>query len=134
MSNHNPPHWYDVYPQGTKEGSEEVKFFKALARSKFTWRSVAAIVKETGLSQKRVEEIITKYEAQGIIINNAKNENNYAYWELVPKTSEKKRSKKSISDKDKAKRVKAFAQNQAGATLGNFTCDDDDDDDDDTTP
>ena len=54
--------WINVYPQGTKEGDEEQKFFISLARHpKYEWRSLAAVAKESGLDKKRVEQIIQKH-------------------------------------------------------------------------
>ena len=50
----NPANWYDVYPRNTKEGDEEAKVFTSLARSKWKWRSVGAIAKETGLEKERI--------------------------------------------------------------------------------
>ena len=77
--------WTQVYPQGTKAGDEEQKFFIALARHpKFEWRTVAALSKETGLTKERVEEIVAKYEKAGMVFNNPKNEEQWAYWERVP--------------------------------------------------
>ena len=62
MAKIKPKKWTDVYPVGTKEGDEEARFFRSLARHpKYDWRSTAAISKESGLSPKRVEEIIAKY-------------------------------------------------------------------------
>ena len=77
--------WTQVYPQGTKAGDEEQKFFIALARHpKFEWRTVAALSKETGLTKERIEEIIQKYTKSGMVLNNPKNEDQWAYWERVP--------------------------------------------------
>ena len=39
-----PKKWTEIYPYGTKEGDEESKFFRALARhNKFDYRSTIAI-------------------------------------------------------------------------------------------
>ena len=99
-----PRKWTEVYPQGTVTGNEEQKFFIALARhSKYSWRSVPALSKASGLTQQRVEEIIQKYHPQGIVVQSAKNETNWGYWERnkdhVPGTPE------SISSKDKNQRI-----------------------------
>ena len=99
-----PKKWTEVYPIGTKEGDEESKFFKALARNpKYDWRSTAAISKESDLSKKRVEEIIQKYYKLGLIFQNPKNEDNWGYWERVPHMLPD--IKESISDNDKNKRI-----------------------------
>jgi hypothetical protein len=82
-----PKKWTEVYPQGTKEGDEERKFFIALGRNpQFDWRSVAAIAKEAGLSKTRVEEIIAKYHKKGMVLQSAKNDEHWAYWERVPQS------------------------------------------------
>lgn len=109
MSLKRPPKWYEVYPKGTSEGDEEVKFFKALARNPlYKWRTTSAIAKESGLSKKRTEEIISKYVKLGVVVASKKNENNWAYWESVPKTVENRLNKKSIAQKDKDARVKGY--------------------------
>jgi hypothetical protein len=99
-----PKKWYQTYPQGTKAGDEEQMFFKALARHpKYDWRSVASISAETKLSKKRVEEIISKYFAVGMVFQNPKNDDQWGYWEnhkkLLPKLTV------GIAAKDTAKRV-----------------------------
>lgn len=100
----NPPNWYDIYPQGTKEGEEELKVFTALARnSKWTWRSISAIAKETGFSKERIEEILYKYYKKGIIFQNPKNEDQWGYWQNVPEMFNK--VKKSIVDEDLENRM-----------------------------
>ena len=56
-----PARWSEVYPQGTPEGDEEQKFFIALVRTQdFNFQSTTMLVKKTGLSRERVEEIIEK--------------------------------------------------------------------------
>ena len=100
----NPPHWYDVYPQGIKEGDEEQRFFKVIARHpKWKWRSIAQIALETKLTRERVEEIIKKYEKKGMIFNDPDNEDMWGYWERVPHMI--KREDDSLSDKDKNSRI-----------------------------
>ena len=101
-----PPKWIDVYPQGTKDGDEEQKFFIALARNaKWEWRTVVAIAKDAGLSPQRVEEIIQKYHKKypGMIVQSPKNEDLWAYWERVPDMSTKDTS--SVTDKDQEERI-----------------------------
>lgn len=79
------PKWTDVYPQGTKEGDEEIAFFTCLARSpKYIWRSAKGIASDIGLSVERVEQIIKKYYKLGMVIASPKNEDNWGYWERVP--------------------------------------------------
>jgi hypothetical protein len=110
-----PKKWFQVYPQGTKAGDEEQKFFKAIARHpKYDWRSIASIHAETGLSKKRVEEIIAKYFNLGMVFQNPKNEDQWGYWELhkklLPKTTV------GIAAKDTKKRVdKATDKTGVGA-------------------
>lgn len=99
-----PKKWTEVYPQGTKEGNEEQKFFISLARNpKFEWRSTGMIQKETGLPRKRVEEIIAKYLKAGLIIASPTKEEHWAYWERVPGML--KDTSKSITDKDQNNRM-----------------------------
>ncbi|HYV29439.1 MAG TPA: hypothetical protein VFA77_18040 [Candidatus Eisenbacteria bacterium] len=42
----------------------EKKVFAALSGVQQTWRTVRAIARETGLDEKRVEEIVRKYNLQ----------------------------------------------------------------------
>lgn len=101
-----PKKWTEVYPYGTKEGDEEAKVFRTLARSpKFDYRSTGAIVKATGLTRERVEEIIDKYAKYKppIIYPHPTNEDHWGYWERCPEVL--KRDKRGISDKDKDSRV-----------------------------
>lgn len=99
-----PLKWTSVYPHGTKQGDEELKFFISLARNpKFQWRSTSAIAKESGLTKERVEEIISKYHKKGIVFQNPKNEDQYGYWERCPEMLPD--DKKSISGKDQNDRV-----------------------------
>jgi hypothetical protein len=100
-----PRNWVDIYPHGTKEGDEELKFFIALARNpKYVWRSTSALAKETGLSKARVEEIIQKYYKKGMVFQNPKNEDQFGYWTRIP-AEMLPDDKKSISGKDQHDRV-----------------------------
>jgi hypothetical protein len=98
-----PQKWDKIYPHGTKEGDDELKFFIAIARNKkYVWRSVSAISKETGLTKERVEEIISKYYKKGIIFQHPKNEDQWGYWERVPEmlpTAHKSISKRDQDDR-----------------------------------
>jgi len=99
-----PEKWTDVYPQGTKAGEEEYRFFKSLARNpKYEWRSTSGIAKEADLTKGRVEEIIKKYLKKGMVFQNAKNEDLWAYWARVKDLLLK--DDKSISKKDQDKRI-----------------------------
>lgn len=99
-----PKKWTDVYPHGTKEGDEELKFFISLARNtKYQWRSISAISKEAGLSKERVEEIMNKYYKKGMVFQNPKNEDQWGYWERVPEMLPK--NPKSLSQKDQDDRI-----------------------------
>jgi hypothetical protein len=80
-----PKKWNEVYPQGTKEGDEEQSVFISLARHpNWTFRSLAAIAKESNLSKQRVEEILFKYLKKNMVFQNPKNEDQWAYWEREP--------------------------------------------------
>ncbi len=103
--NQKPKKWTEVYPYGTNEGAEEAKVFRALARHpKWSWRSVASIMSETGLTRQRVEEIINKYAKKCnpplIYGKSASDGTNWAYWERVPEVLEKDERKISTKDKD----------------------------------
>ena len=102
-----PPHWFDVYPQGTQQGDEEQKIFTSLSRSgnKWVWRSIGALEKETGLSKEKVEKILYKYLKIGVVFQNPKNEDQWAYWDNVPEMLGKEQ--KSISKEDQEKRLKS---------------------------
>jgi hypothetical protein len=95
--------WINVYPQGTKEGDEEQRFFISLARHpKYEWRSLAAVAKESGLDKKRVEQIIQKYYKEGMVIQNPKNEDQWGYWERLDLSPKKF---KSMAEKDHERRI-----------------------------
>lgn len=99
-----PKKWTDVYPQGTPEGDEEARFFKSLARHpKYDWRSTAAIAKESGLTQTKVEQIIAKYLKKSIVFQNPNNEEHWGYWERVPHMVPDQYQ--SASDVDKNRRI-----------------------------
>jgi hypothetical protein len=103
MSN-KPKKWTDVYPQGTKDGDEEQRFFIALARHKqYTWRSVASLVKESKLSKERVEQIIQKYYKKNMVFANPNSEDQWGYWERNPEMLNS--DKKSIAASDQKKRI-----------------------------
>jgi len=110
-----PPKWYKIYPAGTKEGNEEAKFFRALARNvKYEWRSTSALEKESGLPGLRVEEIIKKYyydgsNPNGMIFQSSTNEQSWAYWERLPELVPKDTG--SISVEDKKKRISKSMEN-----------------------
>lgn len=107
MTKTKPAKWPDVYAYGTREGDEEAKVFKALARDpKFTWRSVAAIAKQTGLPKERVEEIIDKYVNKinpPLIYPSPTNEDHWAYWEREPSVLDE--DDRNISQKDRDQRI-----------------------------
>jgi hypothetical protein len=102
-----PKKWFDVYPYGSKQGDEEAKVFRALSRhAKFDWRSTGAIVKATGLSRERVEEIIDKYVNKvkpALIYAHPSNEDHWGYWERVPEVL--KKDDRDVAKKDKDARV-----------------------------
>lgn len=99
-----PKKWTEVYPVGTREGDEESRFFRSLARHpKYEWRSVAAISKESGLSKERTEQIISKYFKMKMVFQNPNNEDHWGYWERVPEMVPDEYV--SISEKDKRDRI-----------------------------
>lgn len=99
-----PKKWWEVYPQGTKVGSEEQKFFVTISRhTKYKFRSVSQLSKETGLTKERIEQIIQKYHKAGMIFQNPKNEEQWGYWENCPECLPKK--KRSVGNKDKKNRI-----------------------------
>jgi predicted transcriptional regulator len=100
----NPANWYDVYPRNTKEGDEEAKVFTSLARSKWKWRSVGAIAKETGLEKERIENILYKYYKKGMVLQNPKSEEQWGYWINFPELISKQQ-KPSIKQEDINKRM-----------------------------
>lgn len=105
MAKIKPKKWTEVYPQGTAEGDEEARFFKSLARNpKYDWRSTAAIAKESGLDQRRVEEIISKYLKKSMVFQSPSNEDHWGYWERVPHMLPEEY--RSASDADKDKRIR----------------------------
>jgi hypothetical protein len=73
--------WHEVY-----QGADERNFFigkdgnSGMVRSKYEFRSVKALAKESGLDQKRTEEIINKYLKMGILVPSPKMADQYGYW------------------------------------------------------
>lgn len=104
----NPKKWTEVYPYGTKEGDEEAKFFRCLARHpKYDYRSISQMVKDTGLTRERIEEIIDKYANKftpPLVYPHPSNEDHWGYWERCK--DQLKTDKRNISDKDQDNRVK----------------------------
>lgn len=101
-----PKKWTEVYPQGTKAGNEEQAFFVALARNKkYAWKTVNMLATETGLSKKRVEEIINKYVKSGLVITNPEQVDLWGYWERHPKLVQDLEGK-SLTQKDQLNRIK----------------------------
>lgn len=101
-----PKKWYDVYPYGTKGGDEEAKVFRALSRHpKFDYRSTGAIMKATGISRERIEEIIDKYMTcdPPLIFAHPSNEEHWGYWERCP--DRLKDDDRDIAKKDKEDRI-----------------------------
>jgi hypothetical protein len=102
-----PQQWHQIYPYGTKEGDEEAKVFRLLCRNKkFDWRSTGALVKSSGLTRERVEEIIDKYAnkiSPPLIYPHPSNDDHWGYWERIPEVLEK--DIRGISKKDKDNRI-----------------------------
>ena len=103
----DPKKWTEVYPYGTKEGDEESKFFRALARHpKYDYRSIDALIKASGLSRARIEEIIDKYVNRinpPLLIPHHSNDDHWGYWERCK--DRLKKDKRDISQKDKDNRI-----------------------------
>jgi len=102
-NNKKPKKWTEVYPQGTKEGDEEQRFFIALARQPWDWRSVASLAKESKLTKERVEEILSKYYKKNMVFPNPKTEDHWGYWERVPEMLDSDSS--SLAQSDQKKRI-----------------------------
>lgn len=99
-----PPKWYQVYPLGTKEGDEEARLFRVLARNpKYEWRSTGALAKESKLAKERVEQILNKYYKKGMVFQNPSSEDQWGYWERVPNLVPD--VKKSLAKKDQDDRI-----------------------------
>lgn len=82
--------WWVVY-----ENNEEQRVFtgkdgnSGLVRGKdknngkaFTWRSLRALSEESGLTEKRTEEILHKFLKSGVVVRNDGGDK-FAYWEKV---------------------------------------------------
>ena len=99
-----PQKWTDAYPQPTPHGDAAHAFLLPLSRNaKWEGRSTSAIAKETNLSKERVEELLMKYYKQGMVFQNAKNEDLWGYWERVPEMMPQDDS--SITQKDHLDRL-----------------------------
>jgi len=110
--------WTQVYPQGTKEGDEEQRFFIALARHpKYKWRSTSAISKEANLTKERVEQIIQKYYKSGMVVQNPQNEDQWGYWERLDVPDDD--DDKTVVQKDHEKRIqKVLNPSTSGSCCG----------------
>jgi hypothetical protein len=76
--------WWSLFPQGTRDGDEESRFFCAISRHhEHRYRSIEKMAVETNLSEIRVEEIISKYAPLGVIVQNPKNPDMWGYWERI---------------------------------------------------
>ena len=47
--------------QQTVKDEDEIKVFMALDRPDYTWRTISGIARQTGLSEDRVAQILSKY-------------------------------------------------------------------------
>lgn len=103
-----PQQWINVYPQGTKEGDEEQALFIALVRNQIPWRSVAALAKESNLTEKRVEQILEKYDKLGMVFQNPTTEDQWGYWTRLPDMLPD--IKESLVLKDHKNRIKRLKQ------------------------
>jgi len=50
--------------QETIKDPDEIKVFMALDGPAYTWRTMRAIARQTGLTEDRVEQILAKYDLQ----------------------------------------------------------------------
>lgn len=78
-----PKTWAEVYRNDDDRnvfvGKDGVS---GLTRSKFDWRTVDALSKESGLTKEKVEKILDYYNKKGICIQHANGEK-WGYWENV---------------------------------------------------
>lgn len=79
-----PQKWWNVY-----DSNEEQRFFVGkdgnsglIRNKKFVWRSLKALSEESGLSEKKTEEVLHKYIKSGIVVRH-ENGDKFAYWEKV---------------------------------------------------
>lgn len=122
MSSIKRQKWVDVVSPNTKEGAEEYAFFIALGRhQEYAWRSTSSMAKETGLSQERIEEIITKYLKKNMVIPHPTNPKHWGYWERIPK-SDLPTTAPSISDKDKKDRIDKAVKSDSDGWLFQIDC------------
>lgn len=102
-----PKKWHEVY-----KGNEERAFFvgkdgkSGLVRSSFNYRSVSALAKESGLTKERVEQLVNKFMASGLIFQNDNHDDQYGYWERV-NPNFNTGGAKTVAAKDQDERVKA---------------------------
>lgn len=112
-----PKKWYEIYDHGTKKGDEEAAVFKCLARHpKYHWRSVAAIVDETKLSEERINEIIDKFANKikpPLIYPHPTNEDHWGYWERDKVKELLDKDDRNISQKDMDNRVDKHLKNKS---------------------
>ena len=69
---------------------------------KYPWRSISALVTESGLSQERIEELLFKYLKKGLVFIDPNNPNKWGYWERVP---DMLKDPININSLDKHKRI-----------------------------
>ena len=48
--------------QETVTDPDEIEVFKALDGPRYTWRTIGGVARQTGLSEKRVAQILAKYD------------------------------------------------------------------------
>lgn len=69
--------WYNVY-----KNDDERKFFTSLSRNtRWNWRGIDGIQKDTNLSSARIGEIKRRYSH--LIVDNPREQGQFAYWERV---------------------------------------------------
>lgn len=90
----NPKYWWEVY-----QGDEECKLFKELSRAKEEWRTTKGLASRTGLTEKRTEEIISRYLKSGIIQAHSTDAGKWRYWERAGSKPKAKSIAKTNQDK-----------------------------------
>lgn len=105
--------WHEVYNQT----SEERNFFvgkdgkSGLVRASYVFRSVAALMKESGLTREQVERIVDKYLKLGIAVASPNKEDHYGYWERIMLAGPATGGSPTIAQADQGDRAKARAKN-----------------------
>jgi hypothetical protein len=86
----SPKKWHEVYRGDDekcvfvgKDGASGLIRAKDKDGKRYEWRSTDALSRESGLSKKRVEEILDHWCKKGVVRQNAKDPEKWGYWEIV---------------------------------------------------